>query len=225
MVLLKIEGDLVNVEEIATITIQSEGNENREWYVVVACKHAVTGKHVGHAYIYYKVNTHNVESKAEAEAMRDKIVKAIDIACQYHQSDKLIVIDANTDNPGEEPTFYHNQTTEPQDTINPVVAKTQESIRRGKHMVRMLWQKVKSYCRYRKNEYGWEIGKWNTAVSIRWYTNCVLRFYGIKFDSKYNTICFGRLEIRIWKPKFMWDGNIMGFTRDTSKTKKVNSNT
>jgi hypothetical protein len=57
-----------------------------------------------------------------------------------------------------------------------------------------------------KNEFGWEVGRWNTPVSIKWHKFKILRFYGIKFDDKFNTLCFGRLEIRVWKPNCMRSG-------------------
>ncbi len=57
-----------------------------------------------------------------------------------------------------------------------------------------------------KDERGWQIGRWNTLISIRWRKFQIMRWYGVKFDDKYNTICFGRLQIRVWKPKFMRSG-------------------
>ena len=65
---------------------------------------------------------------------------------------------------------------------------------------------------------GWQIGTWSTPISISWKSQMILRHYGIRFDCKFNTVCFGRLEIRIWKPKFMRCGAGIVVLRDMRKT-------
>lgn len=66
---------------------------------------------------------------------------------------------------------------------------------------------------FNKDEFGWNIGRWYTPISVRWVKSKIMRFYGIRFDDKYNTMCFGRLEIRIWKPKCMRSGSGIYFYR------------
>jgi hypothetical protein len=60
---------------------------------------------------------------------------------------------------------------------------------------------------FNRDEFGWNIGKWNTPISARWIKSKILRCYGIQFNKKFNVLCFGRLEIRVWKPVFLRPGN------------------
>lgn len=55
----------------------------------------------------------------------------------------------------------------------------------------------------KKDEHGFKIGKWYSPISLTWRNNQILRWYGVRFFDKYNEICFGRLTIRILKPKFL----------------------
>ena len=65
-----------------------------------------------------------------------------------------------------------------------------------------------------KDEFGWNIGTWKTPVSARWISGRLFRHYGIRFDCKFNTLCFGRLEIRVWKPKFLRCGSGIYYFRE-----------
>jgi hypothetical protein len=56
---------------------------------------------------------------------------------------------------------------------------------------------------FRKDRHSWQLGTWSTPVSARWMRRTILRRYGVESTCKFSTICFGRLEIRIWKPKIM----------------------
>lgn len=55
----------------------------------------------------------------------------------------------------------------------------------------------------KRDEYGFKIGNWNSPISLTWRNNQILRWYGIRFFDKYHEVCFGRLTIRIYKPKFL----------------------
>ena len=54
-----------------------------------------------------------------------------------------------------------------------------------------------------KDIFGWQIGNWNSLLSIRWSNNMEIRYYGILFSKNYITLHFGRLEFRMWKPKIL----------------------
>lgn len=66
----------------------------------------------------------------------------------------------------------------------------------------------------KKDEYGYKIGTWASPISIGWRKNAIFRWYGIRFFDKYNEVCFGRLEIRIWKPKFLRTNSGIYFFRE-----------
>jgi hypothetical protein len=55
----------------------------------------------------------------------------------------------------------------------------------------------------KKDVYGWGIGKWNSIVSIRYFTATKFVQWGLKFYCKYWELYLGRMKIRVWKPKFM----------------------